>query len=216
MRIIEGCKILQLSFHEKTDLYSLFLQNCRFGDKNIEIQSDKPDLPFPVVDRQALSNLRNWAEGRPDGLTAHIARGAELAVETHEEKGFMKPVLCLWRIFGNYGLSPLRSIAWLVGLWLLMAGALLYTGTELGQSTSGGAEVGWRASLAGEDWGAQISRAVVAASNNAINPFSVFSVRILVVPKDSFVAILMPIHGLISVGLILLTGFSLRRRLKLV
>jgi len=212
-----NCKILQLNLPKNVKIYSFFSQGCEFASKNIEIKHDESQEFFPKVDRQAYSNLRNWAEEHSDGRTAHIARAAELAAETHEEQwGSTKLMLWLWRIFGNYGLSPFRPLAWLALFWVLMAGALFITGTEMGLPTGAGAEIGWRTSLTGENPDAKMFRAAIAAFNSAINPFSVFSVRNLIVPKDSTVAILMPIHGLISIGLILLTGFSLRRRLKLV
>lgn len=212
------CHISQLQVPNDLKIYSIHIMKCKFESKNIEVSYDptfqRNFQNLPRVDRQAFSYLRNWAERNSDGFTAHVARGYELAAETHEERGFTKLMLYLWGFFGCHGLSPLRPLIWAVLLFAGMATTLFVTGTDLGQTVQGESASGWFKAMSGEGEKAQIYRSLILAFNSAINPFAVFGTRNLIVPENFSVAALMPFHGLLSLGLILLSGFSLRRRLK--
>ncbi|MGM0743085.1 MAG: hypothetical protein ACQEVT_16080 [Pseudomonadota bacterium] len=198
---------------EKFTLRDLKLIDIRFSttnEKKLEIgHTTSPRLPR--LDRQSFGNLLTWSETAKNSEVAHIARSNELAIELSQSKGLEKVILWLWKVSGNFGLSPTRSLLFLVAGMLLYSGLLYCQGSVLGYHPTGG----WQSSLEGDASGIQIKRAIVGALQNTFSPFSVFSPRKLIVPANGIGAVGQFIQAVNTITMALITGFALRRRFRI-
>jgi hypothetical protein len=96
----------------------------------------------------------------------------------------------------------------------LMGGLLYCSGTSLGLSKD--QIIGWRVLLEDSEMhcGA-FSRAVAGTFEGIVSPLSVLSLRRMVVPDQSWVAIIQVLYGYFCLTMVLLFGFSVRRRFKI-
>lgn len=206
-------RICEFQIAEKFSLRDLSLGKVHFSsthERKLE-SSNIGKVRLPRLDRQSFSNLLTWAETAKNSEVAHVARSAELAIELTQSRGLESVVLWLWKLFGNFGLSPGRSLTILV-LGMLLYGGLLYCqGSALGYEPL----EGWQQALKGDEPKIEVKRAIVGALQNTFSPFSVFSPRKLIVPANAIGAIGQFIQAINTIVMALLTGFALRRRFRM-
>lgn len=195
-------------FKIKQCLFSGHFEKSRLLDR---IKLGVSSARLPRLDRQSFSNLQNWASRVGNSEVAHVARGNELRIETVEAKGIEKAFLVIWRFFGDYGLSPARPLIWLLVFTVILFAVLLCQGTVVLFSDL---ESGWQSTLIDGVGSDSAYRSAVATFNNLISPWSFLSPRRMVQPATTFGIVSMGIHSALTVMLILLTGFSLRRRFR--
>ncbi len=207
---ITNCRIYAFTSFASEKIPTRFtLANCSFVTKAAPRSEAKQIKEIGYSDDftlsiQAFRNLHKWASDYGMSDLAHQTRGWELALEqTLESHGVVKTALWLWGITNAHGRSPELSLFHLAWTTLALWGALWGLGT-----TAPATGPAWVADLS------DMTRAGVAAFSNIITPYAALSPRALVQPANAFGAIAMALHGITSLSLILLTGFSLRRRFK--
>lgn len=214
---LENCTILCLRFPKEISLRDIRLKNCTFVDsyeKPLEKDEDIK-LIHPRPDRASFGFLHDWAVKAGNSEIAHMARGKELAIEQRTATSiFERLVLSLWGGFGNFGLSPLRPILWMIAAMVAMCGILFFTGTSLGLSEDQVA--GWRVYLMdSKTHSGALTRAISGALEGSISPLSIFSPRRMIIPDETIVAGLQVVYGYFCLTMVLLFGFSVRRRFKI-
>lgn len=208
--------VLQLSLTNDFDARDLLLTNVTFAktEEEIELTIIEKGFDLPRLDRTSFAILQTWANKVGDTKVAHIARGYELSIEQTRATGFEKLVLYMWGLFANYGLSISKPLFWIFFLYCSMFVILLWSGTDVGFDPKSGVPLAWKQHLVGETASAQISRALLGATDGIFPSFAVLAGSKLVLPLQWSVAVLKTIYSFISFFLILLAGFSLRRRFK--
>jgi len=214
---LENCTILCLRFPKEISLRDIRIKNCTFVDsyeKPLE-KDENIKLVHPRPDRASFGFLHDWAVKAGNSEIAHMARGKELAIEQRTATSiFERLVLSLWGVFGNFGLSPLRPILWMITAMAFMCGILFCTGTSLGVSED--QVVGWRMYLLdSKTHSGALTRAVSGALEGSISPLSIFSPRRMIIPDERIVAGLQVVYGYFCLTMVLLFGFSVRRRFKI-
>ena len=94
-------------------------------------------------------------------------------------------------------------------------GDAIWIGGEAARAAVPQTLLGWRSVLIGDGQGAQLSRAIVGATEAIFSPVNVFSIRKLVLPTEPWVAVVKFFYSYLCLGLIFLFGFSIRRRFKI-
>lgn len=163
-------------------------------------------------DRASIASLHDWATSCGNSEVAHLARGLELSIENATAVGVDRFFLSAWRVFSQYGLSPMRPLVWLLGFFFAFATLLFFSGTSVGSSDL----VGWRSFLSHpSSCYDEIRIAMIGAAEGIVSPLSVLSVRRLVVPDLAWVAMIQVVYNYLCLAMVFLFGFSVRRRFKL-
>lgn len=214
---IERCNVCQLQVPPKFEAKNLKISRCSFSGTYEKFRSQnniqQGDLArnLPMLDRQSFSNLQNWATKVGNSEVAHIARGNELKIETVEANGIERAFLLIWKFLGNYGLSPARPLVILLVLTAALFAVLLCQGTVVFDPEF---KTGWQSTLIDGVGSDNAYKSAVATLNNLISPWSFLSPRRVVQPATPLGIVAMGIHSAFTVILVLLTGFSLRRRFR--
>jgi hypothetical protein len=214
---LENCSVCQISLSSDPNLRDLQVTGSTFSTRSERVENDligdiEPWL-VPSFDRASYEILYDWAVKQKNSGVAHIARGAELAVDRFDSKGIYWLALVLWGWLSNYSLAPLRPILWLLGAMVVFGFVLFCTGTSLGVDST--TLTGWRQGLIGYDFSARVTRAVVGVFEGIGSPLSVLGVRKLVVPDSPWVALVQLLYGIFCISLFFLFFSSLRRRFRI-
>lgn len=222
---VSGGRILVIDVEEKLDLRSLELSGVQISKHPMKTAKAPKDLPAWLrLDAVSFRRLHKWAQDKEDAKLAHQMRGHQLSVDYYLADGTEKPLLRLWWLFGNYGLSLWRPLLWLLLAFAVFVNLLLWSGSVAGidptpavatYSTAGQLSDGWRSVLVGDEVGARLARAIVGATESIFSPVNVFSTRKLVVPSEPWVAVFQFFYSYFCLGMIFLFGFSVRRRFKI-
>ena len=120
----------------------------------------------------------------------------------------------LYQWFSNYGSSAIRPIIWL----FVFAGI-----TATWSYTTNGAMPVIRTPILG-DWRESVYkcgnegnryRSLILAAQPMVNPLSIFGTKSVVVPKTKKLAFWISVQSILSVVMIALSIFAIRRRFKL-
>ena len=118
----------------------------------------------------------------------------------------------LYEGMSDFGSSVLRPFLWLLLLYSVSVCAIFY---------SGGAEVpplsdlvGWQRTLIDPAWG-EYWRAFYLALQPVVNPIGIFGPKWLLIPRYSELAAWLSLHGFLSLILLALLIFAIRRRFKI-
>lgn len=216
--VIENSNVLTLRTPRELKMRDFILKGVVFSLKTErEFQID-PDLrlELPKLERTSFGFLHDWAQKTGNSEVAHLARGHELAIERRLAQSFFERfVLASWGLFANYGLSPLKPIIWMVVALFFMAVTIFLTDSSLALPES--QIVGWRTILLddpNQEGKGSIYRAFAGAMEGTVSPLSVLSPRRMIVPNSSAVASIQVLYGYFCLAMVLLFGFSIRRRFK--
>lgn len=214
--VLQDCEILQIRVGEKLGLRSLVIDGVNFSSSYEPVGEDTSVLefraPLPILDRASFGYLGEWARGTGSSEVAHLVRGYELAIEKSSSRGLYWFWLVLWGVFSNYGLSPIRPLAWLLLFATCNAITVYISGSEIGLSND--QLQGWRVLLSDEEGSDELERALVSSIEGLTSPLSGLSGRRLVVPNSPFVAVSQVLYGFVALGMVSLSVLSLRRRFK--
>ncbi|MCA1336628.1 hypothetical protein [Pseudooceanicola marinus] len=239
--VLSGGRVLVIEVQDEPNLRSLNLSGVQISRQPVKVSQIPKDLPAWLrLDAVSFRRLHKWAQDKEDVKLAHQMRGHQLSVDYYLSDRTERPFMYLWRLFGNYGLSLWRPMAWLLASNLLFGTLLYCTGTvatdavlPVANAVAPGtdaanaatlaadgiaaaeASLGWRSVLIGDGQGAQLSRAIVGATEAIFSPVNVFSIRKLVLPTEPWVAVVQFLYSYLCLGLIFLFGFSIRRRFKI-
>ncbi|MBB5515690.1 hypothetical protein FHS89_001702 [Rubricella aquisinus] len=212
--VIENCSIGTFLFPRELNAHSIEIKGSTTFDRSVVLGGIEEVLlkGFKAPNRASFAYLADWANRRNDSALAHIARRNELAIEQVQETGLTKRILWFWGFFSDFGFSPVRPLYWLLLLFGLSFVLILLTGASVALSDA--QLVGWRTSLVLCDPWSGLRIAAVGALEPVISPFATLSSRRMVVPDSSWVAAFQTFQGVFSAGMILLSGFAIRRRFK--
>lgn len=162
---------------------------------------------------QPYRNLRSHFLSLGNVQAASLVNAAELAVEREEEGSqTLKAMSVLYQVFSDFGLSAFRPIAWLFALFLVSA---VVTFTYDGAVLVDKSPPGWYSILEEQGWTGRIAQAIVMAWQPVTNPLGIRGSGTLLVPDYPLLAIWLEIQSVLSLTLIALFVFALRRRLKM-
>ena len=191
--------------------------NCSFSRLDLrQIEEKLPDdirkkYPTPLSMRDTFSAIYRLAVSGGNSSTAHNIRAEELAQEYRSARGSYKVLLFLWWLFADYGASPFRPLVFALGATFLLFLYFLFLGTAV----VGDQHLGWRKLLTdAEGITDDVLRAIVGCFESALSPLSAFSYRQLIVPKTLLGAFLKATISYFALAMVILCGFSLRRRFR--
>lgn len=162
---------------------------------------------------QPYRNLRSHFLSLGNVQAASLVNAAELAVEREEEGSkTLKAMSVLYQVFSDFGLSAFRPIAWLFALILVSA---VVTFTYDGAVLVDKPPPGWYSILEEQGRTGRIARAIVMAWQPVTNPLGIRGSATLLAPDDTLLAIWLGVQSVLSLTLIALFVFALRRRLKM-
>ena len=145
---------------------------------------------------------------------ANKFHSVELAVERENDDWSARVVSHLYECMSDFGASIGRPVLWWILLIAITTG--LFTITEGVEAVSNpSAYVGWRADLTQPGAYGDAVRALHVTLQATFNPLSIFSGRTLIVPSSSMLAVWAGVHSALSVVLIALFIFAVRRRFKI-
>lgn len=216
---LENSEIIALRLGSLPKVREVEIRSCRFA----RFEFSKEELSsigfvlnndFRNRDRASFSFLHNWAVANGNAAIAHLARGEELAIELKTAVGLEKALLWFWGLFADFGKRPFLPMLWIFLSGLSLFATMAACGTSINLSPD--QLSGWKKSLAVvEGVNDDLYRAAVGTIEATLSPLMVFSRFSLIVPDTFGAAVLKAVHGYFSISMIVLIGFSLRRRFKI-
>lgn len=162
---------------------------------------------------QPYRNLRHHLRSLENAQMANLLHSAELAVERQDDTWPNRVISWLYELFSDFGSSALRPLLWLIGfvgvsfVWTYMsAGAVLASEEKL---------IGWQEIFLRKDCAGDVLRSLYLAFQPIANPIGIFGKDPILVARFPSLAIWLSIQGMLSVVLIALTIFAIRRRFKI-
>jgi len=167
---------------------------------------------YILLGPQPYRNMRYHLRSLENAQMANLIHSAELAVEREDDSWTNWFVSHLYEGMSDFGSSVLRPFLWLLLLYSVSVCAIFY---------SGGAEVpplsdlvGWQRTLIDPAWG-EYWRALYLALQPVVNPIGIFGPKWLLIPRYSDLAAWLSLHGFLSLILLALLIFAIRRRFKI-
>ena len=171
-------------------------------------ESDTYILPGP----QPYRNLRYHLRALENAQMANVIHSAELAVEREDDSWTNWFVSHLYEGMSDFGSSALRPFLWLLLLYSVSVCAIFYwSGAEIPPLSD---LVGWQRALNDPAWG-EYWRAFYLALQPVVNPIGIFGPKWLLIPRYSELAAWLSLHGFLSLILLALLIFAIRRRFKI-
>jgi hypothetical protein len=171
-------------------------------------ERDRYVLPGP----QPYRNLRFHLRALENAQMANLIHSAELAVERQDDTWTNRRISQLYEWMSDFGSSALRPFLWLLLLYVSSVYAIFCSdGAEVSDRS---ALVGWQHDLIDPAWG-EYTRAFYLALQSFVNPVGIFGPKYLLVPKSTLLAAWLSVHGFLSLILLALLIFAIRRRFKI-
>ena len=162
---------------------------------------------------QQYRNLRYHLMALHNEKNANIIHSAELAVERETDSSINKLISIIYETFSDFGNSTLRPIYWFCVFSIaVMAIVSFFDGALVQSQTS---YIGWQTALIEDSPKGNITRAVVLTVQQILNPLGLLGLKALTIAKNGWILALTSIYSFLSVTLITLFVFSIRRRFKL-
>lgn len=169
---------------------------------------------YPISGPQPYRNLRSHLSTLHNVAGTNVVHAAEQAIERETDTSWNKILSYLYEMFSDFGSSPIRPIAWLVGLSLFSVLLIyLFDGADLAVETS--AYRGWQTLLIDSGVSGRIARSFVLGFQPITNPLGILGTKTLLVPKSVGLSIWLGIQGLASAVFVALFILALRRRFKM-
>ena len=163
---------------------------------------------------QSYRNVKHHLTKLENTQVANIFHSAELAVERETDQLPNKVLAYIYGWSSDFGSSWFRAFLWWIGLTALSTviiycndGAYLPLDEEL--------YVGWRVILIECTWTSDLAKSFYLSWQSNFNPLGIFSARAIVIPSTSGIAVWTVIQSFISIVLITLIIFAIRRRFKI-
>ncbi|TAM45589.1 MAG: hypothetical protein EPN55_07795 [Gammaproteobacteria bacterium] len=170
---------------------------------------------YLIRDVQAYKNMRGHLKKLENQQSAALFHSAELALEREYDGRTNKFLSILYEWFSDFGSSTLRPVIWLLVLYVLSLAIIFASDATALPTNADQNYFGWQKSLVESGLGGRFTRAVYLAAQPVINPLGIFGIKILVTPSNGLLALWLSFHGLLSVVLIALFVFAIRRRFRL-
>ena len=163
---------------------------------------------------QLYRNLRYHLMDLHNEKNANLIHAAELAVERETDSPINKFISVIYEAFSDFGNSTLRPIFWFA-IFSLAAVFLisLFDGSLLSQSQN--EYIGWQNILLDDGLSGAVVRATVLTAQQTLNPLGLLGLKGLTIAKNGWILGLTSIYSLLSVVLLTLFVFAVRRRFKL-
>jgi len=167
---------------------------------------------------QSYASMRWHLESLQNSSAAGVMRLAELRAQRRSERWLTWLISVFNYHTSRYGQRPERAAIYLLGVFCLVVGVLAaFGGTATGFKDGipvYDALAGISSKLAGIKTIAHFRRALILAIQ-ALNPFSLFDSRRMLVPSAQWASTLLFVHGLVSDALIAVIVMAVRRKLKI-
>lgn len=172
-------------------------------------------LLFPIKGPQAYRNLRHHLMANHNELAANSIHSAELALERETDSWMNKKISFFYELFSDFGSSALQPLMWWLGMFTLSVVII---------TLSGGAELalepkmykGWqKEALLASGIEGEVYKAISLTGQQILNPLGLLGAKGLTVAKYTWVLYWSFFYSLVSVLLITLLIFAIRRRFKL-
>lgn len=166
---------------------------------------------------QPYRNIRHHLRNIENGMMANLFHSAELAVEREDDKPTDKIISYAYELFSDFGSSAGRAIGSWFFLGFLVTFILFVSDGAIQAFTEATKYPGWKSFLINyaDCWQNDLRRSFYLSFQNMLNPLSLFGIKILLVAKNGWLAIILAIQGLLSAILIALMIFAIRRRFKM-
>src|SRR6266705_1554859 len=171
---------------------------------------------FILQGPQPYRNMRHHLRNLENAQMANLIHSAELAVEREDDSWTNRILSYLYEWLSDFGSSALTPLLWQVFLLSLSMSLIFYSdGAVLAFSESAPALVGWQTILIDTNESGDLARAVYLALQPVVNPIGIFGPKSLLVPRYPWLAVWLSLHGVLSVILLALLIFAIRRRFKI-
>jgi len=171
---------------------------------------------FILQGPQPYRNMRHHLRNLENAQMANLIHSAELAVEREDDSWTNRILSYLYEWLSDFGSSALTPLLWQVFLLSLSMSLIFYSdGAVLAFSESASALVGWQTILIDTNESGDLARAVYLALQPVVNPIGIFGPKSLLVPRYPWLAVWLSLHGVLSVILLALLIFAIRRRFKI-
>jgi hypothetical protein len=145
---------------------------------------------------------------------ANIVHSAELAIERESDSPFNKFISFVYETLSDFGNSTLRPVFCFMLFSLFAISFITYfDGSLPGQSQSN--YIGWQKILLEDNLDGKIARAIVLTGQQILNPLGLLGHKGLTVARNGWILAISIIYSLLSLILITLFIFAVRRRFKL-
>jgi len=205
------------------------------GGSILNIQCPSPSMPNPFIggvsiknvffanntrdyllkNEQPYRNMRHHMQSLENSLVANIFHCLELDIEKRIDTGVNNLFNRGYKFFSNYGSSASRPLIGLLALILITFSWSFVSNGAVPATTNASSYVGWKETITQNSLLGDFTRSLILSTQSSINPLGIFSAKLLVVPKTGWLALWVMIQSLLSVLLIALLIFSVRRRFKL-
>jgi hypothetical protein len=163
---------------------------------------------------QPYRNMRHHLRDLGNVRMADLFHVLELKTERQDESWTNKTFSWLYENFSEYGSSILRPIRLLLLLGILVSLILIFFDGAVVTDALKQDASGWRTALLGDDCYARVLRGFYLSFYFIFHPLGLGEQPVLIASRP-WLAGLLVIEGILSVTLITLTIFALRRRFKL-
>lgn len=180
--------------------------------KNVFFPEDTKD--YLLRGAQPYRNMRHHLTTLENAQMANVFHRLELIIERETDTPINKFISHIYQLLSDFGSSTLRPMLWLLALFVITFLAARY-GDGVALAASQTQFTGWRELLLTSNTEHERYRALLFASQNMVNPLGILGIKSLVVAKSGLLAIWAGFHSLLSVILITLFIFAVRRRFKL-
>lgn len=163
---------------------------------------------------QPYRNLRHHLRDLENAQMANLIHSAELAVERDDDSLPNRIISRLYELFSDFGSSALRPL-----MWLVACAAVSFFATYLTSGTALALQqdqyVGWQSIFLRADYIGDAFKALYLSIQPVANPLGIFAKTPLLIAKSPWLALWLSFQGFVSVVLIALTIFAIRRRFKI-
>ena len=144
---------------------------------------------------------------------SNFVHSAEMAVERENEPWANKLVSYFYQGISDYGSSWFRPLLWLISLTLIST-VFIYC-FDGAQVRTDIVYAGWQSELVGYSDSAKLRRSLYLSAQSTYNLFSLFRSQAIILPSNGLVAFLTWLQTVLSIIIITLMIFAIRRRFKI-
>lgn len=164
---------------------------------------------------QNIRNLRTHLQKLDNIDAERYIFAFEKRYERRKERKFLKFVSIIYDTFSAYGSRPSRAFIWFLGVYIFTFVLILSSnGAAIPEICSDSPPSNWMGSLCNKGIKGEVTRSLLLSSQSTFNPFSIFTERNLVQPMYVWINFWSLFHSLISIFLLGLVFFGIRRKFK--
>lgn len=170
---------------------------------------------YPITGAQGRRNLRYHLKANSNEQSANIIHASELAIERKDDPLFTKFISYMYEVFSDFGRSALRPLVWFISLSVISTFLIAFNyGTVPANSLE--SYSGWqREALLDVGFKGELIRAATLTGQQILNPLGILGTKGLTVASNGWILAWNMFYSLMSVILIALFIFAIRRRFKL-